>query len=133
MDLEAPAWLSPAGRRTFVRMAEWLREEAPDWLAVIDEAALGLAVEHLAVAIAASKAMRGRGGHYAPLEIDASHGGRERRKHPAAQVFRDSTSAYLAVVRELGLSPRARRALDVASGLGSGPESDDPAGLFDDA
>jgi P27 family predicted phage terminase small subunit len=130
VKLKAPAWLSPSGRAAFRRVAVFLEDDAPDWLAEVDADALGLAVEHLAVAVAASRAMRGSGGHYAIIDVDAGHGGR-RRKHPAHQVFREATAAYLAVIRELGLTPRARRELEVGLGFAPAEDDDDPAGIFD--
>lgn len=132
IHLEAPVWLSPAGRAGFRSLALFVEADAPDWLAKVDADALGLAVEHLAIAVASSRAMRGRGGHYRIIDVDEGHNGR-RRKHPAHQVFREATAAYLAVLRELGLTPRARRELEVALGYGAGnDDDDDPAGLFAD-
>jgi P27 family predicted phage terminase small subunit len=129
--LVAPPWLSPAGRRAFRNVALYLEADAPDWLAIVDADALGLAVEHLAVAVAASRAMRTSGGHYRIIEIDEAHRDR-RRKHPAHQVFREATAAYLAVIRELGLTPRMRRELEVGLGYGgTSDDDDDPAGIFD--
>lgn len=134
IKLTAPAWLSPAGRRAFAKVARFLEADAPDWLSTIDVDALGLAVEHLAVAVAASRAMRvghGAAATYQVITVDEAHRDRQR-KHPAHQVFREATAAYLAVVRELGLTPRMRRELEVGLGFG-GPadDDDDPAGIFD--
>lgn len=132
VHLIAPPWLSPAGRRAFRALALFVEADAPDWLAAVDAELLGLAVEHLAIAVAASRSMRTRGGHYKIIDVDEGHNGR-RRKHPAHQVLREATASYIAVIRELGLTPKARRELEIGLGLAAGvDDDDDPAGLFDD-
>lgn len=129
--LKAPDWLSPTGAKTFREIVDALRAAAPDdALAEVDVFALALAAEHYALARAASKAMRGQGGHLAPITIDQAH--RDRlRKHPAVQVMRDATTVFLRVAREFGGTPAARRALeDFLGGAGTGDDDPEDAELF---
>jgi P27 family predicted phage terminase small subunit len=120
--LKAPDWMSSSGRAVFRSIARHFEASAPGWLLTVDVELLALACEHLAVAKAASRAMRGPGGRYVVVGADAAHGGRER-KHPAHQVFREATAAYVALARELGLTPKARAELEV--GLGDAPDGAD--------
>lgn len=124
--LAAPDWLTSSGKAAFRRIVRHYEADAPGWLTAVDVDLLGLAVEHLAVAKAASKAMRGAGGRYKVLGVDEAHGNRER-KTPAHQVFREATAAYVALARELGLTPKARQELEVGL-AGIGPDSDDDDG-----
>lgn len=122
--LKAPDWLTPTGRASFRRIVATYEADAPGWLTTVDVDLLALAVEHLAVAKAASRAMRGSGGHYVVVGVDEAHGNRQR-KTPAHQVFREATAAYVALARELGLTPRARAELEVGLGGGEEPADDD--------
>jgi P27 family predicted phage terminase small subunit len=124
--LKAPDWLSPSGRSAFRHVVRHFEADAPGWLTGVDVDLLALAVEHLAVAKAASKAMRGPGGRYAVTTTDEAH--RDRlRKTPAHQVFREATASYVALARELGLTPKARVELEVGLG-GLGPDGDEEDG-----
>jgi P27 family predicted phage terminase small subunit len=124
--LKAPDWLSPSGRSAFRSIVRYFEADAPGWLTGVDVDLLALAVEHLAVAKAASKAMRGPGGRYAVTTTDEAH--RDRlRKTPAHQVFREATASYVALARELGLTPKARVELEVGLG-GLGPDGDEEDG-----
>lgn len=129
-SLKPPDWLSPLGAKTFREVVPKLQEEAPDWLADVDVPVLALMCETFAMAVAASRAMRKGGGHLAIIDIDEAHGGR-RRKHPAHQVFRESSAAFLSMAKEFGLTPVARNGLGLAL-FGAGPDDDgDDAELFD--
>lgn len=122
--LAPPDWLTSSGKAAFRRIVRHYEADAPGWLTAVDVELLGLCVEHLAVAKAASKAMR-KGGTYAVVGIDEAHGNRQR-KTPAHQVFREATSAYVALARELGLTPKARAELEVGL-AGLSPADDDDA------
>lgn len=122
--LAPPDWLTASGKAAFRRIVRHYEADAPGWLTAVDVDLLGLCVEHLAVAKAASKAMR-KGGTYAVVGVDEAHGNRQR-KTPAHQVFREATSAYVALARELGLTPKARAELEVGL-AGIGPEGDTDA------
>lgn len=131
--IKAPAWLSTSARASFRRIVTHYERDAPGWLTTVDVDLLGLAMEHLAVAMAASKAMRtGRGGAYVILGVDEAHRDRQR-KTPAHQVFREATASYVALARELGLTPKARAELEVGlAGIGTGDDDeDDDADLTD--
>jgi P27 family predicted phage terminase small subunit len=121
-NLTAPDWLTPTGKAAFRRVVRHYDADAPGWLTGVDVELLALCVEHLSLAIAASKAMRGRGG-YKVLEVDEAHRDR-RRKTPAHQVFREATASYVTLARELGLTPKARQELEVGL-AGIGPDVDD--------
>ena len=87
--LKPPPWLTPTARSNWRAVVPVVEESSPGWLSPIDVPQLGLMFEALANAIAASKAMRGAGGHTRPIDHDRAHGKRPR-KHPAVQVFRES-------------------------------------------
>lgn len=125
-----PDWLTSSGKAAFRRIVRHYEADAPGWLTDVDAELLGLCVEHLAVAKAASKAMR-KGGTYAIVGIDEAHGNRQR-KTPAHQVFREATSAYVALARELGLTPKARQELEVGlAGLGPDGADDEDDDVLD--
>lgn len=129
--LKVPDWLSSSGKAAFRHLARHFEADAPGWLTNVDVDLLGLAVEHLAVAKAASRALRtGRGGAYVVTGVDAAHGNRDR-KSPAHQVFREATAAYVALARELGLTPKARAELEVGLGLGAPADDGDDDGVLD--
>lgn len=133
--LTAPDWLSPSGGKAFRELVDAIRKASPDdALAPVDVFALALAAEQWALARAASKAMRGQGGHLDPITVDEAH--RDRlRKHPAVQVLRDASALFLRIVKEFGGTPAARRALEDflgGAGIPDDDEDDETRDLFGD-
>ena len=107
-----PAWLTdPVAKAAWSRIVKALEAHASGYLSSIDSEQLALVVANVPLAIAALKSMR-KGSSYEVVTRDAAHKDTVR-KHPAVQVFRDASTAYLQGMDRLGLTPRVRRALDL--------------------
>lgn len=78
-------------------------------LTEVDGEGLAIALGHAALA---SKALKELMDPDAKISDDDSHNQRQR-KHPAAQVFRDNSEAFLKWSQEFGLSPAARNKIDL--------------------
>lgn len=130
---KAPDWLSPTGKATFRTMAEAAEEIQPGWLTSVDVPLLALYADVYATAQAASKAMRGAGGHVRPIDHDRAHAGRPR-KHPSWQIVREASTTLARLAGDLGITPTMRRRLDLDGIYVDAGDSDDvdaDADLFD--
>lgn len=132
--LKAPAWLSTGGKAAWRELIPAVERAWPDFLSPVDVPALAMMVEHYATAIEAAKAMRGGrgagGNKPVPIDTDPAHRDR-RRRHPAAQVFKDETAAYLTIAREFGFTAVGRIGLDLSQLPAFDGDEDDDAGIFD--
>lgn len=124
---DPPAWLSKTGKAAFRRIVLDLE---PDLVSRSDIPELALMAEAYAVAQHAARAMRGPGNEPVILEVDAVHGGHQR-KSPAWQVFNQATARFDALARNFGLSPAARIRLELPAGAPLGDEQDDDEDLED--
>lgn len=101
----------PAGLTTDAR-AFW-EKYAPEvsrlgMLTIIDRPTFEMLAEAYAVVHQAKAALRKRGaGNVTLTTTDRAHG-REQRKHPAWQIYRDGVTQYLTLAREFGFSPSSR-------------------------
>lgn len=130
-----PRWMDATAKAAWDRVVPEVVASLPGMLSKIDSDQLALAMTHLSLAIAALRKMR-KGGGYEVITSDVRQAGTTLRKHPASQVFRDNAQAYVAAMKELNLTPRARAAADLSALLGAfvgGDDADDDADLFDDA
>lgn len=127
-----PAWLSAPAKALWRQVVPKLDEAYPETLSALDLPALGLMLEHHAIAIAAAQAMRGKGNKPDVLEKDEAH--RDRvRKTPASQVMRDHGKAYVELARDYGMTLRGRVGIDLEKLGGVLPDDgDDGDDLFDD-
>jgi len=124
-----PGWLSAPAKAAFRRILLDLSRERPDVIERTDIPALALMAESYAVAQAAAKAMRAPGNVPAVLEVDAVHGG-HNRKTPAWQVYNQAAGRYLTLAREFGLTLAARTRLELP-GIGAPLEDDQDEDLED--
>lgn len=107
-----PAWLSAPAKTSFRRLLLDIERERPGALEASDVPAIALMAEAYAIAQAAAKAMRGPGNAPAILDIDAVHGGHQR-KTPAWQVHNQASARYVALAREFGLTLASRTRLEL--------------------
>lgn len=107
-----------------------MAEETPDLIADRDIPVMGLLFEHLATAQAAAKALRGRAGHLELLDTDAGNGNR-LRKHPAAEILRQHSTAALSLAREYAMTPASRLGLRLGTFVEADDDDDDADGIFD--
>lgn len=132
-DLETPPdWLSTEAKALWRAVVPILDDAYPETLSAIDVPALGLMLEHHAIARAAAESMRDEEGGLKVLEVDEAH--RDRlRKSPASQVMRDHGKAFLELARDFGLTLRGRAGIDLEK-LGGAvvPDHDPDDDLFED-
>lgn len=120
-----PAWLSPAAAIIWAGLVPDLEAAFPDGaLTTLDVPALGLMLEHHAIATAAAEALRDGDGTHQPVDVDSAHPER-LRKAPASQIMRDHGKAFVELAREYGLTMRSRSLLDVEALGGYVPDDDD--------
>lgn len=127
-----PPWLSVPAAGAWATLVPMLEDALPDGaLSLLDVPALGLMLEHHAIAVAAAESMRTPAGDLETVTADEAH--RDRlRKTPASQVMRDHGKAFVELAREYGLTVRSRSALDREALGGMVPDAGDDDDLFDD-
>lgn len=127
-----PSWLSAPAKLAWRRLIPALDETYPELISTLDVPALGLMVEHLAIAQTAATEMRTKGNVPAATVVpDTAHGG--TKKAPASQIMRDHGKAFLELAREYGLTLRGRASIDLEKIMGAVvPDSGDDDDLFDD-
>ena len=94
-----PSRLGKHGKRLWKELVPWLQGQGME---VVDNALVESVCQAYEIMCKANDAMDSVGAH------DESHPDRPRR-HPLFQVWRDSYSAYLRGMRELGCTPAARK------------------------
>lgn len=127
-----PPWLSKTAAEAWRGLIPKLEDALPDGaLSLLDVPALGLMLEHFAIATSAAESMRTTEGDHVPIDVDEAH--RDRlRKSPASQVMRDHGKAFVELAREYGLTARSRANLDAEALSGFVPDVGDDDDLFDD-
>jgi P27 family predicted phage terminase small subunit len=126
-----PAWLSPAAALVWRHLVPDLEAAFPDGaLTTLDIPALGLMLEHYAIAASAAEALRDGAGKHQPIDTDSAHPER-LRKAPASQIMRDHGKAFVELAREYGLTMRSRSLLNVESLGGYVPDGDEDDDLFE--
>jgi P27 family predicted phage terminase small subunit len=120
-----PEWLSVDAKRAFGRLVVDIDAAWPGTLARMDVMALAVLAEHYAVLQAAAREMRSGGNRAELTSPDPQHADRTR-KNPAWQVFREASSAFVALSKEYGLtlSSRLRMELDAGAPLADDEEDD---------
>jgi len=126
----APSWLSAPAKVLWRSVVPELDELYPELIGKLDVHAIGLMVEHLAIAQAAAEGMRAKGNVPDTVDVDKVHGGGSK-KPPASQVMRDHGKAFLELARDYGLTLGARARLDLERLAPVVPDSDDDDDLFD--
>lgn len=121
---EPPEWLSAEGKRAFRRLVIDIDSAWPGTLARFDTMALAVLAEHYAVLQSAAKEMRATGNTPDVAPEDPKQGGRTR-KNPAWQIFREASSAFLAVAKEYGLTLSSRLRMELDAGAPLGDEDDE--------
>lgn len=76
-------------------------------LTQLDRPTFEMLAEAYAAVHMAKQALRGRAKNIVVTMTDRAHG-REQRKHPAWQIYRDAVTQYLSLAREFGFSPSSR-------------------------
>lgn len=122
--IDPPAWLSKSGKAAFRRLLLDIERSTPEAIGAVDVPALALTAEVYAVAQAAAKAMRGPGNEPQVLDVDAAHGG-GNRKTPAWQVLNQATTRYQGLAREYGLTLAARTRLELGTAAPLDDEDDE--------
>lgn len=124
-----PEWLSRQAATLWREIVPKLEDAFPEEITVVDVPALALMLEHLAITHAGARAMRGEGGWIKVLREARGANGPTMTKAPASQVMRDHAKAFLELAREYGLTPRARKLLDLGPPIA--PDDDEDDDLFD--
>ena len=92
-------------------------------LTVLDRPSFEMLAEAYGVVQGAKDALRkNKSSNMTLTTTDRAHG-REQRKHPAWQIYRDSVTQYLALAREFGFTPSSRVGLPAVGD--DGDEDDD--------
>lgn len=121
---EPPDWLSVDAKRAFRRLVIDIDAAWPGTLARLDVMALAVLAEHYSVLQAAACEMRAAGNKPELTPADPNQGGRTR-KNPAWQIFREASSAFLALSKEYGLTLSARLRMELDAGAPLADEGDD--------